>query len=276
MTLGETIYTLRTAKNLSQGDLANLLDVSRQSVSKWETDAAVPDLDKLLKLADLFEVTLDELTGRTPPDPRPVQKIEVVTRHVAPSTQTVVGLVLLGGAILLGCVLVFLTRALSTLLFPLPLLVCGVLCLCTKKAWYWCLWTAAVTGQFIAALSAATVGVPPLSAVLLAQLATLLLMVPITFRAFRSEEGRPAACWKLLTGWVLWLAGEAGAFLLLVGGTGSEVILEGILSFLHFSWAFAGTVGGLVFYYLLHSALTVGLALLCAHTVLALRARSRS
>ena len=67
MNLGESIYRLRTARNLSQGDLADALDVSRQSVSKWENNMAVPDLDKLVKMSDLFGITLDELvTGRAP------------------------------------------------------------------------------------------------------------------------------------------------------------------------------------------------------------------
>ena len=61
MKLGNNIYLLRTRKGLSQGDLAEALDVSRQSVSKWETGGATPDLDKLLALCDLFCVTLDEL-----------------------------------------------------------------------------------------------------------------------------------------------------------------------------------------------------------------------
>ena len=61
MKLGNNIYLLRTRKGLSQGDLAEALDVSRQSVSKWETGGATPDLDKLLALCDLFGVTLDEL-----------------------------------------------------------------------------------------------------------------------------------------------------------------------------------------------------------------------
>lgn len=67
MNLGESIYRLRTTHNMSQGDLANALDVSRQSVSKWENNMAVPDLDKLVKMSELFGITLDELvTGRTP------------------------------------------------------------------------------------------------------------------------------------------------------------------------------------------------------------------
>ena len=64
MNLGEKIYQLRTEKNISQGDLADRLDVSRQSVSKWENNTAVPDLDKLIKICDIFEISLDELTGR--------------------------------------------------------------------------------------------------------------------------------------------------------------------------------------------------------------------
>ena len=56
MNLGEKIYQLRTEKNLSQGDLADRLDVSRQSVSKWENNTAVPDLDKLIKICDIFTI----------------------------------------------------------------------------------------------------------------------------------------------------------------------------------------------------------------------------
>ena len=61
MRLAQTIYTLRTQKGMSQGDLADALEVSRQSVSKWETGGATPDLDKLVKMSELFGVTLDEL-----------------------------------------------------------------------------------------------------------------------------------------------------------------------------------------------------------------------
>ena len=58
MTLGQNICRLRTERGLSQGDLADALDVSRQSVSKWETDASVPELEKLLRLSGLFQVSL--------------------------------------------------------------------------------------------------------------------------------------------------------------------------------------------------------------------------
>lgn len=61
MTLGQHLTHLRTGRGWSQDVLAEQLGVSRQSVSKWETDSSMPDLDKLLGLSELFGVTLDEL-----------------------------------------------------------------------------------------------------------------------------------------------------------------------------------------------------------------------
>ena len=66
MTLGQHLTYLRTGRGWSQDVLAEQLGVSRQSVSKWETDSSVPDLDKLLGLSELFGVTLDELVKGNP------------------------------------------------------------------------------------------------------------------------------------------------------------------------------------------------------------------
>ncbi len=68
MTLGQKINQLRLEHNLSQNDLADMLNVSRQSISKWETDGSVPDLDNLIKLSQIFHVTLDELVLNKTPD----------------------------------------------------------------------------------------------------------------------------------------------------------------------------------------------------------------
>ena len=74
MTLGQNICRLRTERGLSQGDLADALGVSRQSISKWETDASVPELEKLRRLSELFHISLDALVGGEaapePPKPR--------------------------------------------------------------------------------------------------------------------------------------------------------------------------------------------------------------
>lgn len=70
MTLAEKILALRTERSLSQGDLAEKLDVSRQSVSKWETGQSVPELDKIIRLADVFGVSVDQLVREgDPPNP---------------------------------------------------------------------------------------------------------------------------------------------------------------------------------------------------------------
>lgn len=63
MSLGERVQMLRKEKKMSQNDLAEKLDVSRQSVSKWETDTAKPELPKLILMAELFQVSLDELVS---------------------------------------------------------------------------------------------------------------------------------------------------------------------------------------------------------------------
>lgn len=77
MSLGEKIYKLRTEKELSQGDLAEALEVSRQSISKWETNGSVPELDKLVKLSEVFGVSLDALvTGKEDAEQPAAQEVE--------------------------------------------------------------------------------------------------------------------------------------------------------------------------------------------------------
>ena len=66
MTIGERLLKLRKEKNLSQEELANVLDVSRQTISKWETDQSTPDFDKIIPLCEYFGITSDELlTGNS-------------------------------------------------------------------------------------------------------------------------------------------------------------------------------------------------------------------
>ena len=61
MNLSEKILKLRKANGLSQDELAEKLNVSRQAISKWETDQAVPELDNVLALAKVFNLTTDYL-----------------------------------------------------------------------------------------------------------------------------------------------------------------------------------------------------------------------
>lgn len=55
------IKMLRIKMNLSQSDLAKLIDVSQQSIAKWETGENAPRADKLLKIAEILKCTVDDL-----------------------------------------------------------------------------------------------------------------------------------------------------------------------------------------------------------------------
>jgi len=68
MNIGINISELRKKNNYSQEKLAELLCVSRQAVTKWEADESIPELSKLIALADLFDVSLDRLVGRKETD----------------------------------------------------------------------------------------------------------------------------------------------------------------------------------------------------------------
>lgn len=143
MNLGENICRLRTAKGMSQGDLADALDVSRQSISKWETGGAVPELEKLVKLSALFGVSLDELVkGEKPKQPeQAAPPPQIVVERGGVSGQQVAGIILLCMGFALTLVFTVMGAPLGGLLFTSPLLACGVICLAVKKhPVLWCLW----------------------------------------------------------------------------------------------------------------------------------------
>lgn len=72
MSLGERITELRKEKNLSQGQLAQMLEVSRQAVSKWENGQSTPDPIKIIKLAEVLDTDIEYLsTGRQVVPTRP-------------------------------------------------------------------------------------------------------------------------------------------------------------------------------------------------------------
>ncbi|MBE5887599.1 MAG: helix-turn-helix domain-containing protein [Lachnospiraceae bacterium] len=152
MNLAEKIITLRTNHNMSQGDLAEKLNVSRQSVSKWETGASIPDLEKLIAMSELFQITLDELVkgdAEGGPDAEqntnsnlcsdgcpPPQVIYVQTpveNTNTSSTQRTVGFILLVTGIL--CILLeFLVPADGILAFlGVSSILCSIVCLIAKK-----------------------------------------------------------------------------------------------------------------------------------------------
>lgn len=144
MSLGEQICRLRTEKNLSQEELAAALGVSRQSISKWETNASVPELEKLIKLSQLFEVSLDELVLDRKPEPEPS-----LPPPPAPTVQDrrfplrkIIGTILLCfGALFFFLLLLLGGDFLGGLVFSSPFLLCGAICLIfSKNIGLWCTW----------------------------------------------------------------------------------------------------------------------------------------
>ena len=242
MTLGQRLTQLRTGAGLSQDALAERLGVSRQSVSKWETDASVPELDKLVRLSQVFGVTLDELvkgtadapfgseaTNRTqtpqgakhtPPDtagtqdalhmpqtaPLPQDAAELLRLH----RQKLMGIALIAVALLvtaLNMALVFLT---------VPLCIAGVLCLVVRRrlglAIGWTLWIGALfVTRYASAVSMSRLLSPgywqhtSLAAPLLA-LVQLAVLAVLAWRTLRTPPGL-GACWGIWAGLLaaLWL-----------------------------------------------------------------------
>lgn len=168
MNLGEKIYELRTARNLSQGDVADALEVSRQSVSKWENNSAVPDLDKIIKLAELFGVSLDELvlnrskdiaqaykepdgkeqaveqtTEQTTEQNNPVQP-QIIIEKAPVSGRKIAGTILFCMAFLVVLVCTIIDGAeglLAGILFSVPFILCGTICFKVEKhTGLWCAW----------------------------------------------------------------------------------------------------------------------------------------
>ena len=125
MTIGNRISECRKEKNLSQEYVAEMLDVSRQAVSKWENDLTEPDTGNLIKLARLFDVSVEYLANGEERSPR----IEYIERGVPLSKTIAVVLISLGGlSALLGILLSWILIAVAILLVTY-----GVLMLAAKK-----------------------------------------------------------------------------------------------------------------------------------------------
>ena len=142
MNLGENIYRLRTERNMSQGTLAEALDVSRQSVSKWENNSAIPELDKLLKMSELFGVTLDQLVCKEAPvSPAPESAAPVTIVQQNGSAHRTLGIILLCFGLLGFLILTIMGGFLVAVPTCLPFIIIGIICMvCTDHLLFRCAW----------------------------------------------------------------------------------------------------------------------------------------
>lgn len=149
MNLGEKISVLRKEKGLSQEDLANKLNVSRQSVYKWESNQSTPELAKLITLSEIFDVSLDELVnGTSEPETKEIAMLEINQESkpeaVEVTTKTnggrkcianiVAGGIFLAIGIMLSLALLFVSGfQISALIYAVPFIVIGLICILSKK-----------------------------------------------------------------------------------------------------------------------------------------------
>lgn len=155
MNLHETIYSLRTGREMSQLELAEALDVSRQSISKWETGAAVPELDKLVKLSDVFGITLDELVRGTAEATKEEDKAQapqpvVVVERRGMEPHRVIALAVLCTGILGALLLLLMSGAREALFCAAPLMAVGALFLALpRKHLLWGFWVTLIAAVWI-------------------------------------------------------------------------------------------------------------------------------
>ena len=94
MTMGEKILKLRKAHGWSQEELADRIGVSRQAISRWESDQAKPDADNIILLCELFGLSADYLLGTGVILDNPSPSVAVVNSHGL-SRRLLIGIVLL-------------------------------------------------------------------------------------------------------------------------------------------------------------------------------------
>lgn len=109
MTIADRIQSLRKSKGMSQEELADRVGVSRQAVSKWESEQATPDLDKVVIMSDIFEVTTDYLLKGIEPvksdDHKTMADVidqKVLTEKNGKRTKTAIKWFLIGFGVLLA------------------------------------------------------------------------------------------------------------------------------------------------------------------------------
>lgn len=147
MNFGERLYNLRKEKNISQGELADLLNVSRQSVSKWENNISTPDLDKIIKIAEIFNISIDSLINGYKASCNQDDKTVNTRQEYANTNSTsktrrmIAGIIFLSLGLLIFILVSIFIGILVGLEASLPFFACACICFIFKShAWLWCTW----------------------------------------------------------------------------------------------------------------------------------------
>ncbi len=141
--IGERIYELRKQNNMSQGDLADELDTSRQTISKWENNMSTPELDKVLRLCEVFSVSSDYIlrgiVEETENSKKERNQTVIKEQTVIIEKKADIRTIFASGLLINAMFFLFLYPK----LFYIPLCfgaVAAILLLCKKHAVYYSLW----------------------------------------------------------------------------------------------------------------------------------------
>lgn len=121
MSFGQRLIQLRKMKQLSQEEVAERLNVTRQTISKWETDQSSPEFDKILPLCELFDVSTDELLRGT--KGKKLSESSIITDAMENKKKRTIGLIN-------GILLYFLSAAWIMISIPVlkmnPIVACAI------------------------------------------------------------------------------------------------------------------------------------------------------
>jgi transcriptional regulator with XRE-family HTH domain len=166
--IGERLYDLRNRNNMSQGNLADKLDVSRQTISKWENNICLPEAEKLLQLSEIFGVSIDYIMkGETITEPEPVYiyvkdpesntkyNDKVIRKYAGAAIAVICGLL----------TLIFILDSSIFILLTAPLTILGILMATNiKHPWLIASWIIYIVGvvalPFFTAISPLTIFYP--------------------------------------------------------------------------------------------------------------------
>ena len=122
MTLADRIQQLRKQRGISQEELADRVGVSRQAVSKWESEQSVPDMDKIILISDYFEVTTDYLLkGIEPAPPAPADQEKKADGRIFAIVASVLDLI----GVLVTCAVWYETQQAGSLIIGVVFLALG-------------------------------------------------------------------------------------------------------------------------------------------------------
>lgn len=154
MSIGQRISECRKERSYSQEYVAEQLGVSRQAVSKWETDLSVPDTNNLIGLSELFCVSVEYIaTGKKPePVPQVTPKVRIeyvpVPQKSSLGVQKIVGLIFLTVALLSLLLGILLESLLFLGISILWSVIGGILLAVRRRAWLVLLWTLLILAFF--------------------------------------------------------------------------------------------------------------------------------